>query len=73
MSGNGEHERLHAIVELAVWLLTVDDVEAIGHSRFGVSHFEVEPLVVMGGVDVSIEQEIIFVFSNLFKNRKNKS
>lgn len=34
VSSGGEHEWLHAVVELAVWLLAVDDVEAIGDAWF---------------------------------------
>lgn len=60
-----EHQGLHAIVELAVRLLTVDDVEAIGHPGFVVGDFEVEPLVMMHGVDVSIKEEIVFMLTNL--------
>lgn len=54
VGGGGEHERLHAKVELTVGLLTVDDVEAISDPRFVVGDFEIEPLVMVRCVDVSI-------------------
>lgn len=40
------------IVELAVRLLAVDDVEAVGGAHTHVAYFEVEPLVVVIAVDV---------------------
>ncbi len=60
-----EHQRLHAVVELAVWFLAVDDVESVGHPRLTVADFEVEPLVMVIGVDISIQQEVILVLPNL--------
>ena len=43
------------VVELAVGLLTVDDVEAIGDSNAHAAHLKVEPLVVMVTVDVRVQ------------------
>lgn len=60
-----EHQWLHAVVELTTGLLAVDDVEAIGNSGFVVRNFEVKPLVVVGSVDVSIEEEVILILANL--------
>lgn len=56
---------MHAVVELATWLLAVDDIEAIGNSRSVVRDFEVKPLVVVGSVDVSIKEEVILILANL--------
>ena len=50
-----EHQWLHAEVELAVWLLAVDDVKAVRHPSLVVADSEVEPLVVVVCVDVGIQ------------------
>lgn len=49
------------IVKLAVWLLAVDEVEAVGNTHTHVAHLEVEPLVVMIAVDVWIQHKIILI------------
>lgn len=40
------------VVELAVGLLTVDDVEAVSSSHTHAAHLKVEPLMVVITVDV---------------------
>ena len=49
------------VVELAVWLLTIDDVEAVGSSNTHAAHLKVEPLVVVITVDVWIQHKVILV------------
>ena len=61
---------MHAVVELTTGFLAVDDVEAIGNSRFVIRDFEVKPLVVVGSVDVSIKEEVILILANLKKYNK---
>ena len=65
VSCGGEHQRLHTIVELAVWLLAVDDIEAIGHPWLVVGDHEIEPLMMMQGVDVRTKKKVVFIFTNL--------
>lgn len=47
------------IVELAVGFLTVDDVEAVRDGSLHAAHLEVEPLLVLGAVYVSVDQQVI--------------
>lgn len=47
------------IVELAVWLLTVDDVEAVGGPHAHPAHLKVEPLVMVIAVNIWIQDKII--------------
>ena len=47
------------IIKLTVGLLTVDDVEPIGHTRPHPTDFEVEPLMVMVTVYIRVQNEII--------------
>lgn len=54
VGSGGEHERLHAKIELTVWLFTVDYVEAISDPRLVAGDLEIEPLVMMRGVDIRI-------------------
>ena len=49
------------IVELAVGLLAVDDVETIGNAGGHVADLKVKPLGVNGAVGVCIQDEVIFV------------
>lgn len=49
------------IVELAVGLLTVDNIEAVGSSNTHAAHLKVEPLVVMITVDVWIQHKVILI------------
>ena len=56
-------------VELAVDFLTVDDVELVRYSSFHVAHFEVEPLMVVVGVDVAVQYQIVLVVTNLQKHQ----
>ena len=46
----------HTVIELAVGLLTVDDVEAVGGSGPHTAHLEVEPLLVLRAIHISIDQ-----------------
>jgi len=52
-------------VELAVDFLTVDDVELVWKPGLHVAHFEVEPLVMMISVDVTVQYQIVLVLTNL--------
>lgn len=47
------------IVELAVWLLTVDDVEAVGGPHAHTAHLKIEPLVMVITVNIWIQDKII--------------
>lgn len=47
------------IVELAVWLLTVDDVEAVVGAHAHAAHLKVEPLVMVITVDVWIQDQVV--------------
>lgn len=47
------------VVELAVWLLTVDDVEAVGGPHAHAAHFKVEPLVVVITVNIRVQDQIV--------------
>lgn len=49
------------IVELAVALLTVDDVKTVGDVSHHVTHFKVEPLGVLGRISIRIQYEVIFM------------
>ncbi len=61
----GIHHWLHSKVELTVGFLTVNNVEPIRYIWFGVRYSEVEPLVVVISVDVSIQEEIILIRTDL--------
>lgn len=52
---------LLTIVELAVALLTVDDVKAVGDISHHVTDFKVEPLGVLGRISIRIQYEVIFI------------
>jgi len=52
-------------VKLAVDFLTVDDVELIRHTGLHAAHFEVEPLMMMIGVDVAVQYQVVLVLANL--------
>lgn len=62
----GVYEWLHSIVKLAVGLFAVDDVEAVRHLGCSVCDFEKEPLMVMVSIDVRIQQEVIFILTDLY-------
>lgn len=47
------------IVELAVWLLTVDDVEAVGGPHAHTAHFKIKPLVMVITVNIWIQDKVI--------------
>lgn len=47
------------IVELAVWLLAVDDVEAVVGAHAHAAHLKVEPLVMVITVDVWIQDQVV--------------
>lgn len=51
--------RAHTVVELAVGLLTVDDVEAVRDGGLSPADLEVEPLLVLGAVHVRVNQQVI--------------
>lgn len=52
---------LLTIVKLAVGLLPVDDVEAIGDVGYHTTHLEVEPLVILRRVDIGVENQVILI------------
>ena len=52
-------------VELTVEFLAVDDVEPVGSVGLHVGHLEVEPLMVMVGVDVRAQNQVILIFPHL--------
>lgn len=49
------------IIKLAVWLVTVDDVEAVRNGRLHGTDLKVEPLMILSIVDVRVEDQIIFI------------
>lgn len=49
------------IVILAVSFLAIDDVKTIRHTGHHAADFKIEPLTVCRGVDISIENQIIFM------------
>lgn len=49
------------VVILAVSFLTIDDVETIRHAGHHATDFKIEPLIVCRRVDISIENQIIFM------------
>lgn len=51
---NDQGSQTLTVVELAVGLFTVDDVEAIGGPHAHAAHLKVEPLVVVVTVDVRV-------------------
>ena len=52
-------------VELTVDFFTVDDIKSIWNAGFHVAHFKIEPLMMMIGIDVGIQYQIILVFTYL--------
>ena len=52
-------------VELAVELFTVDDVEAVVDVGRHVADLEVEPLVVVVGVDVWVQYQVVLKLPHL--------
>ena len=58
-------------VELAVGLLTVDDVEPVLDAGLHVGDLEVEPLVVVVGVDIRTQDQIVLMLSDLEINNHN--
>ncbi len=55
------HTTLLTIVELAVALLTVDNIKTVGDVCHHVTDFKVKPLGVLGTVNISIQYEVIFI------------
>jgi hypothetical protein len=53
------------VIELAVLLLAVDDVESIWQVSLHVADFKVEPLMVFGRIHVWHQDQVIFQRSNL--------
>lgn len=53
------------IIKLAISLLTVDDIKAIGHACPHVGHLKVEPLMMVVAVDVRVQDQVIFILTNL--------
>lgn len=51
--------RARTVIKLAVGLLTVDDVEAVTDSSSRAAHPKVEPLLVLGAVHISIDQQVV--------------
>ena len=57
-------------VELAVNFLTVDNVELVWNTSLHAAHFEVEPLMMMVCVDVTVEYQVILVLTNLAQQQQ---
>lgn len=55
------HKKLFTIVKLAVALLTVDDIKTVGDISLHVADFKVEPLCMLGTVNICIQYEVIFI------------
>jgi hypothetical protein len=66
----GENENRLTKVELAVQLFTVDYVESIGNTSFHVADFEVEPLMVMIGIDIWVQYQVVFIPANLQSTKR---
>lgn len=56
----GVSPRAHTVIKLAVGLLTVDDVEAVRDGSSHAAHLEVEPLLVLAAIHISVDQQVIF-------------
>lgn len=56
----GVSPRAHTVIKLAVGLLTVDDVEAVRDGSSHAAHLEVEPLLVLAAIHVSVDQQVVF-------------
>ena len=54
-------------VELAVDLLTVDDVELVRHASVHVAELKVEPLVVVVRVHIAVYYQVILVLTHLHR------
>jgi len=52
-------------VELAVDLLTVDDVELVRHASVHVAELKVEPLVVVVRIHIAVYYQVILVLTHL--------
>ena len=75
--GHSSHEMVHfekckkhdlTKVELAVDLFTVHNVEPVLDFGIHVADFKVEPLVMVVGVDVWVENEVILIGTDLENN-----
>lgn len=54
-------KKLFTIVELAVALLTVNYIKTVGDVSLHVADFKVEPLCMLGTVNICIQYEVIFI------------
>lgn len=63
------HTAFLTIVELAVALLTVDDIKTVRDVCHHITDFKVKPLGVLGTVSIRIQYEVIFT-SEQEKRRK---
>lgn len=71
MSPSWHHSVLLTVVELAVGLLTVDDVEPVADGRLHSADLKVEPLVVIGGVCVGVQDQVILMPQRKSKQKTN--
>lgn len=55
----GVSPRAHTVIKLAVGLLTVDDVEAVRDASSHAAHLEVEPLLVLAAIHISVDQQVV--------------
>ena len=59
-------------VELTVDFLAVDYVEAIRNTSFHVAHFEIEPLMMVVGVDICTQNQVVLKLTYLKQSHTNK-
>jgi hypothetical protein len=59
------------IVKLAILLLTVDNIEDIWNVSFHVANFKIKPLMMVSGVDIWHEDQVILFRRNLKYKLKN--
>jgi len=67
------HQRKHAHVVQAVFLLQVDDVEAVGLASARVCHCKVEVLSMAPCVDVRLQHQVVLVLKHLQRAIKANS
>lgn len=56
-----KRRQLFTIVELAVALLTVNYIKTVGDVSLHVADFKVEPLCMLGTVNICIQYEVILI------------
>jgi hypothetical protein len=61
------------IIKLAVLLLTVHNIEHVRNISFHVAHFKIKPLMMMGGVNIRHQDEVILIWWHLKYTLKDRN